>query len=1080
MTSPRGVLARATFMLLGLSAVPTGAQTADLETSGVDEVPALRPPVADAMQGRRIVRIEVVTEGGRWEDKPTLRRVRIGDALTPEVSRRAMSELTDSGRYAAVRAEVEAEAGGVVLRLVVEPRRVAATVKIVGGIFDENDTLRAAGVRAGGEVTSRGLSDIGRRTQRFYSRRGYPRARVRVDAIDTDNPMEVVVIIDVTSGEPRRVADRVFRVDPPPGPKLRAMLNRYEVRPGDRADQEVLTLADDEFRKLLQVSGWHRARVSHELLSADGGAKLEVHVWSGPLLRPRFEGNRHFDSDELRGALDLVESEDRSAATLADRVRAFYVARGFLDVEVDVEERGGPSDPIHDLVFKIRANQRVRVVGREFSCLAVPKDSEGTTAQTPNDVGAEIDGFISEDLPGSDIVGAVDPALVDSTFGPKHPTGARPAPLALNPYNTYVPDLYERALKHVQDLYRSEGYLSATVGPVAMLRRACDRRSPPGQCKPIGQRVRPKTSCRYDAVGLPVEEPPFDQTQTCKPDPAKGVTCEPEVVLHIPIKLGPRSYLYDVAFEGNREIVEKVLEDEADLELGAPVSQVELDKARRRVLDAYAEEGFAFAEVEVLLDLSPDRTRARARFIISERERVLVASIEIRGNRRTREGVIRRRVALTEGEPYRRSDVRKTEERLATLGVFSSVTVGLEDPYIPAKEKVVVITVAERPAQHLDVRPGFSTGEGLRVTFEYGHRNIAGSAIQVTLRVQLSYLPDIFILEQDVRENFQKLPLSKRIERRNTASIEFPEIGLGPLFRFGVDGVDVRDNARDFGLTKDAGIVTLTYRPNTRFSSQIGGSLELNDAEIFSGESLDQFLLANPSPSLSRLLRVPDGKTFAVAQRTGFTWDRRDNPFGATRGTLFAAGVEHVRAFPSDDNPNTITSDFLRFTNRVAGYIRLSKKGLALAASFRWGFNQQLIADSATYPDRLFFLGGVDTLRGFLQDSVVPEDVAEQILDPNTPLTVDDVAIRGGDVSINPRAELRVPLGGIVSTALFVDAGNLWVEPDNVEPLKLRYAAGSGLRAGTPIGPLAFDYGINLDRRPWEDFGAFHFSIGLF
>ena len=67
-----------------------------------------------------------------------------------------------------------------------------------------------------------------------------------------------------------------------------------------------------------------------------------------------------------------------------------------------------------------------------------------------------------------------------------------------------------------------------------------------------------------------------------------------------------------------------------------------------------------------------------------------------------------------------------------------------------------------------------------------------------------------------------------------------------------------------------------------------------------------------------------------------------------------------------------------------------------------------------------------------------------------------------------------------VHTTLFMDSGNVWVEPEAFEPWKLRYASGSGLRIATPIGPLAFDYGINLDRRSWEDFGAFHFSIGLF
>jgi outer membrane protein assembly factor BamA len=154
--------------------------------------------------------------------------------------------------------------------------------------------------------------------------------------------------------------------------------------------------------------------------------------------------------------------------------------------------------------------------------------------------------------------------------------------------------------------------------------------------------------------------------------------------------------------------------------------------------------------------------------------------------------------------------------------------------------------------------------------------------------------------------------------------------------------------------------------------------------------------------------------------------------------------------------------------------------------------NQQLVDGSRTYPDRLFFLGGVDSVRGFLQDSMVPEDIAQQLLDPASGLSLSQVVIRGGDAFVNPRLELRVPLSGNVQTGLFLDSGNLWRDPKKVNPLSLRYAVGSGLRIGTPIGPLVFDYGFNVDRildelyperteqRFWEPLGAFHFSIGLF
>ena len=79
-----------------------------------------------------------------------------------------------------------------------------------------------------------------------------------------------------------------------------------------------------------------------------------------------------------------------------------------------------------------------------------------------------------------------------------------------------------------------------------------------------------------------------------------------------------------------------------------------------------------------------------------------------------------------------------------------------------------------------------------------------------------------------------------------------------------------------------------------------------------------------------------------------------------------------------------------------------------------------------------------------------------------------------------------------MQTALFVDSGNLWTNPTLLDPFDLRYSTGSGVRVATPIGPLVFDYGLNVNRvldhfypnrprqRTWESIGAFHFSIGVF
>src|SRR6185295_11708291 len=145
------------------------------------------------------------------------------------------------------------------------------------------------------------------------------------------------------------------------------------------------------------------------------------------------------------------------------------------------------------------------------------------------DARRDINSFLEEELPGAGLFTAVDPATVDALLGPNPSAGARAAPIKLEPRMTYVSEIYDRALKHLQDYYRSQGYLSATVGPLELVRRQCHRRSPPGQCIPIDPPVVPRDACLFDAEGLPIEDPPPDPRLLCVPDPQKGVWCEPRI-----------------------------------------------------------------------------------------------------------------------------------------------------------------------------------------------------------------------------------------------------------------------------------------------------------------------------------------------------------------------------------------------------------------------------------------------------------------------------------------------------------------------------------------------------------------------
>ncbi len=1058
---------------------------------------------ADRFAGKSIVRVETVTVGELWPSQERVTKVVAGDRWSAEAARRAVREMLDTGRFARAGAEAYPEGAGVVLRIALLPRRVIASISIAGGALPRPETLEAAGLSEGGEVTAAAIERSRERIARLYSKRGFPSAIVHVDATDTDDPDKAVVSIDIDPGDPLMISKRSFVVDKVMVAEVGALREKYKIDPsrdlfeeavrkvpllalipialdgpqnGVRADEPVLLDADRDLGEILKKSGFPRAEVKHKVIKKAGHAELQVRIVAGPRLVPVFDGNRVFDSDQLASALDLSKGDVSRPEELADRLRDFYVKRGFLDAEIVATERGGKEDPIHYMSFRIHENRRVQVVKRVYPCL--------TGELSESDISAEIDTFLDEDLPRADGFSGGDPASIDKAFGPTT-TGARALPPDINPATTFAAASYERAVKHIKDLYYSKGYLNAVIGPVSLVRAACDPKKSGEACVP--KPLPPiAATCAKDDLGQPLPEPAVPLTHRCEPDPTHHVECAPEVTVMLPIFPGPRSILYDVAFEGNRQITERRLAGIADLSVGKPLSSTEIEAARQRILDYYLRRGFAYADVRLSVEPSPDRTRARAKFTIAEHEIVIVTGFVVKGAKRTDEDLILSRVALAKGLPYQQDAARLSEERIAQLGTFTSVALSLEDPDVPQRNKRVVVTVVEQLPQYLDPRVGFSTGEGVRFAFEYGHRNLGGRAIAGALRLQLAYLPD-FLIPQELLPAYRKPPLDNiayRLERRNALTITLPDIGLGPTWTAAIDLIDLRDLQRDYALGREALVPSVTWRPRRSLSFVASVSAEYNDVLVFNPAA---------SPTTLRLLKVPEGQTAALSQRIGATLDFRNNPFAATRGFLLAGSVEHVSAFlTSESTTSSGNSDFFKVSAKVAVYIPLFFEGVSLAMSLSGGYNARLFGQ--TYPDRLFFLGGVDSIRSFSPESVVPQDIASCIVGTSKRsecfkldgrrLTIDDVPIRGGDMMVNSRLELRFPLkiSSALSGGLFLDLGNLWRNPDSIEPvsLRLRTGLGLGLRIATPIGPIAFDYGFNLERYRWEDVGAPNFSIGLF
>jgi outer membrane protein insertion porin family len=1110
------------------------------------QVPTLDPPPdLTGLENRAVTRVAVVLEGNVWDDVevPVVTSLKAGDPLTPAGTRAVLRELLRTGRFARGRVSAQQEGGGVLVTARLVPRKLIDRMQIDlhGARLDVEELLRSAGLAEGGEIVGTDLDATIESLERDFALHGYPAAKARIQMRDTDDAARTLVLIDVAPGAPRFIGDRQFYVFGAAPEAVDPIAKSYGVGVKDRTDEPTLDQADAALAETLRAKGWFSASVSHDLVwvvspAGGGHITLRVRIDAGSQLLPRFDGNEHYDADVLTATLALDTETDRSPTHLADKVRVFYEKRGFLDVEVRVELRGG-DDPVKLLFFHIDEHERVHVVGRRYPCLkleAIKNLSEGGP-RSPAAIGTEIDSYLEDELPGADLFVAPDPRGVSSTIvsgagqAGEADKSAAAVPLDLDPDGTYVADTYDRAVQHVQELYKNEGFLHAEVGPIGMVRARCDPRGPPGRCVALPLPHAPADTCAYDPSGLPLPTQPLASSMTCRADPAHHVECADAIELVIPVKLGPRTRLWDIAFTGVKTMSEKDVSDAADVPLGDPVSTVKLEDARRRIVDWYKELGYYYVDVKYVLEPSADNTRARVRFDVTEGDQVIVRSIVIRGLETTRESVVRRRVALEVGQPYRASDVRHTQERIATLGVFSSIQVGLSEPYVPQANKDVIVDLVERPGHYIELSPGFSTGEGVRGTLEYDERNIFGYAIGATFRVQLSYLPDFLILDPQVEANYQQV--QDRLARRITLSGVFPDVGLGPLVRAQADAIYVRDLERDFALDKVSGTGTLIYRPGREFQVSLGQSVEDNDVHLFQFNSVSNYLTcsAQGDTALASLLRVPDGESFVVAQRLSVAWDRRDNAFNAHRGTYVYLGGELVNSTPEGApiKPDTsgftcpapangapppptnvsqapppapqAAAHFVRLTQTFAGYIPIFKN-VSFAAELRLGENLKTAScqyttpiDPAnppqpycTYPDRLFFMGGFDSMRGWLQDTFMPQELANQIAaNPQLCLSSSTnclIPIRGGNLMVNPRAELRFPIRAPVNAAIFADFGNLYLDPAYIfeHPLSLRADVGAGVRVETPVGPLVFDYGINVTRRPYEDFGAFHFAIGLF
>jgi outer membrane protein insertion porin family len=493
---------------------------------------------------------------------------------------------------------------------------------------------------------------------------------------------------------------------------------------------------------------------------------------------------------------------------------------------------------------------------------------------------------------------------------------------------------------------------------------------------------------------------------------------------------GDQYRIGEVTLSGDILTTEPELKGILNTKKGQIYVQRTLEEDILRLTDRYGDEGYAYANI--LPRTVPDDVTLTADIDINIQKghRITIERINISGNTVTRDKVIRREMELKENDRYSERRLRRSREKLMRLGYFEEVN--FATPRGSRDDTMVLnITVKERPTGSFNIGAGFSSVENFILSASVQKQNFFGYGISGAISMELSKRRQLFLL-----------------------SLSDPYF-LDSEWIAGLSAYRSAYHYTDFRRESTGGELTLGHRFFDNFSAHLGYQIE----EV----KVSDFSLAVPQLFKQNASGLTSALSLSVAR------DTRDNRILPTKGTFNIVTQEVSGTKLGGEN------DFYRVNFRSMFYQPIWKS-IIFKQFFRVGYIKSLNDQPVPLFER-FFTGGVNSLRGFFPNSVGP-----RLRIPKSPSGKDEEFVYGGDKLLLFITELELPIydpAGI-RAVVFFDAGNAFAENENYSILNLRADYGFGLRWNSPMGPLRFEWGIPINRRPDEDAVVFNFTIGSF
>jgi outer membrane protein insertion porin family len=492
---------------------------------------------------------------------------------------------------------------------------------------------------------------------------------------------------------------------------------------------------------------------------------------------------------------------------------------------------------------------------------------------------------------------------------------------------------------------------------------------------------------------------------------------------------GPRYKVGQISIESDlRGFDGNVLRDTVKVLPGqwydADAVQVTIDAMTDRLGDMQ----YAFVDIKPDLDRNRDAKTVDITFRIGESPRVFVERIDIHGNVRTIDKVIRREFLLSEGDPFNKSKLARSEQKLRDLGFFENVVIKNMPGSAPDRT-VIDIEVTEQSTGEISIGAGFSTADGPLADLRIRERNFLGKG--------------------------QDLLFSTTLAGERT---EFEASFTEPYF---LDR-DLSAGADIFHITRDLQDESSYDQRRSGGSLRMGYPLSEKWRQTLR-YTFEQNRISDIDNNASRFIRDQEGEriTSSVSQR--LTYDDRDSTLFPTEGLYSWLDLEGAG----------LGGDAKYVSGKLGSsyFYPVYEKSVILNVLGEAGAIQG-IADEDVKINERFYLGSTN-LRGFERSGIGPRDSA-----------TDDAL--GGNLFYRGSAELTFPIGlpeemGVAGHA-FTDFGSLWSIDENgagiLDENSLRAAAGLGVSWRSPMGPVRVDLALPYLKEDYDQEEVFRFSFG--